>query len=240
MWKKIIVDNIETNYSVSDDGQVRNDLTNLILKQQDYQEYKTVGLYINKKLKTCRVHRLVGQAFIPNPDNKPYINHIDGNRSNNNVCNLEWVTPKENTKHAVRTGLMPPTREKSVVQYSINGEKLNVYRSLSEAARQTGSSAEKISECCNKKRNSHNNYQWRFESDNIEQLNSIIPNPQKAKKVAQIDPKTNEIIAIYPTLHAAANAVHGTQSAITHVLKGDKQTKTHKGYGWKLVEEIVQ
>ena len=58
--------------------------------------------------------------------------------------------------------------------------------------------------------------------------------------ITQIDPKTNEVIAVYPTLHAAAKAVNGTQSAITHVLKGDKQTKTHKGFIWKKVEEIVQ
>ena len=54
-----------------------------------------------------------------------------------------------------------------------------------------------------------------------------------------INPKTNEIIAIYDSFCQAAKAVNGTQSAITHVIKGDKQTKTHKGYGWKLVDDIV-
>lgn len=240
MWKKLVLDNIETNYSISDTGEIRNDITNLILKQQSQQDYKVVGLHINKKAKLCRVHRLVALMFIPNPENKPYINHIDGNRSNNNVDNLEWVTPAENTQHAVRTGLMPPTRQKPVVQYDCQGNKLQVFESINEAARLTNSDSTKISLCCNHQRVTHNNYQWRFASEGLESLSIVKPNPQQAQRVAQIDPVTDEIIAIYPTLHAAANAVHGTQSAITHVIKGDKQTKTHKGFKWKLVEEIVQ
>lgn len=62
-------------------------------------------------------------AYIPNPENKPYVNHLDGCRSNNLVENLEWCSPSENTKHAVKTGLMKPTKERTVIQYNLNGEK---------------------------------------------------------------------------------------------------------------------
>ena len=239
MWEKIIIDNIETNYSVSENGIVRNDNTNKILSQRIQQGYCHVGLTINGKAKSCRVHRLVAQAFIPNPENKPYVNHIDGIRSNNNVENLEWCTPKENTQHAVRTGLMRPTRERPVVQFSLEGERLAEYVSLAEAARQTNSSVEKIVLCCQMQRKTHNNFQWRYKEDDASSIQATERPKTLAKKVAQLDPKTGEILNIYDSMCQAAKAVGGTQSAITHVIKGDKSTKTHKGFGWKLVDDIV-
>lgn len=239
MWKKIIINNIKTNYSVNEEGKVRNDLTNKELSPRIQQGYKHVTIYVNKKPKSCRVHRLVALAFIPNPENKPYVNHKNGIRSDNNVNNLEWVTPSENTQHAVDTGLFKPTREKEVVQYSLNGDKIAIYKSISEAARQTGSLGEKIVMCCQMIRKTHNNFQWRYKEDEVDKLQSTSPPKTKAKKVAQIDPKTGEIIAIYDSYCKAAKAVGGTQSAITHVIKGDKGTKTHKGFGWKLVDDIV-
>lgn len=239
MWKKIIIDKIITNYSVSDDGRVKNDITQKELSQRTQQGYKHVGLTINKKPKSCRVHRLVAIAFIPNPDDKPYVNHINGVRSDNRMENLEWVTPAENTQHAVSIGLMKPTREREVVQYSLNGEKIKVYCSINEAARQTNSLVEKIVQCCQYQRKTHNNFQWRYKEDEADKIQSVEAPKTSPKKVAQLDPKTGEVIAIYDSYCQAAKAVGGTQSAITHVIKGDKGTKTHKGYGWKLVDEIV-
>lgn len=240
MWKKIIYNEQETNYSISDKGEVRKDANNYIMKLQIQQGYKHVTLQINKKAKRFRVHRLVAEAFIPNPENKPYVNHIDGNRQNNLVENLEWVTPAENTQHAVSSGLMLPTRERSVVQFDLDGNKIAEFPSLREAARQTNSSDEKICVCCQLQREQHNGFQWRYKNECGEKVQQIKEYTTKPKKVAQIDPKTNEIIAIYNSMTQAAKAVGGTQSAISHVIKGDKQTKTHKGYGWKLVEDIVQ
>lgn len=71
--------------------------------------YEIVDLYKNGKRKTVRVHRLVAEAFIPNNDNKPEVNHIDGNKHNNNVDNLEWVTKKENCRHAWNNNLIKPS-----------------------------------------------------------------------------------------------------------------------------------
>lgn len=239
MWKKIFIENIETNYSVNEIGEVKNNITNKILTPRIQQGYKHITLYINKKPKSCRVHRLVASAFIPNLENKPYVNHKNGIRSDNRVENLEWVTPSENTQHAVDTGLFKPTREKGVVQYSLSGEKIATYCSISEAARQTNSLVEKIVVCCQFIRKTHNNFQWRYKEDEVDRLQSVNPPKTKSKKVAQINPRTGEIIAVYDSLCKAAKAVQGTQSAITHVIKGDKGTITHKGFKWKLVDDIV-
>ena len=73
--------------------------------------YKKVELCKDGKRKGFKVHRLVAIAFIPNPDNKPEVNHIDGNKINNNIDNLEWVTSSEKTIHAYETGLSPNKKE---------------------------------------------------------------------------------------------------------------------------------
>lgn len=97
----------ENKYQISNTGKVRNKKTGLILKPKYNQKgYQYVNLSVSKtKSIKWYIHRLVGFHFIPNPGNKPQINHIDGNPSNNMVENLEWVTNTENQYHAVLNNL---------------------------------------------------------------------------------------------------------------------------------------
>lgn len=92
MWKKI-----NSNYSVNENGDVRNDITGNLKKPfiNKKNGYKIVDLWVNGKVTKQTVHRLVASAFIPNPDNKPTVDHIDGNRLNNNISNLRWATYSE-------------------------------------------------------------------------------------------------------------------------------------------------
>lgn len=98
-WKKIK----EGNYEVSTLGNLKNIKTGKLVKiHNDSKGYKIVGLYFNGKRKTCILHRLIGEAFIENPDNKPFIDHINRVKNDNRIENLRWVTHLENMKNQSR------------------------------------------------------------------------------------------------------------------------------------------
>lgn len=93
-------------YQVSNHGQVKNSKTGKILKPYKMSKgYYTVGFWSDGKKKRLSIHRLVAQAFLPNPDNLSEVNHINGCKTDNNVCNLEWATGSNNVLHAYQTGL---------------------------------------------------------------------------------------------------------------------------------------
>lgn len=93
-----IVNRSDTGYSLKYSGQI-------IKQTLDKRGYENVYLSINSKSKRYRVHRLVAMAFLDNPENKPQVNHKDGNKQNNHVNNLEWSTDEENRNHAIENGL---------------------------------------------------------------------------------------------------------------------------------------
>lgn len=139
-----------------------------ILKQAESKSNKRVGqqgYYVVNLRKYGNadvrfVHRLVAEAFIPNPENLPTINHIDGDKHNNSVDNLEWVSSSENNIHAIEQKLRRP-RGSAVAQLTLNGELIKTYRSICEASRETGIGRCLISHCVNNRVNSAGNYLWK-------------------------------------------------------------------------------
>lgn len=181
IWKDVIGYNGQ--YQISNLARVRsmgfNYLTNngtnhrcvikpRILKQRLLFGYCMVGLKLNKKNKTLRVHRLLADVFIPNPENKPFINHKNGIRNDNSIGNLEWCTPLENIQHSFkvlkragnRKGIFNTKSSKPV--YKIckkTGNVLEEYPSALEASRVTGINPRTIYSALNTK-DSKTSYKW--------------------------------------------------------------------------------
>jgi hypothetical protein len=134
--------------------------------------YYRILLLKCKVRKIYFVHRLVAITFIENPDNKPQINHKDGNKLNNNVDNLEWCTQKENSIHAWSNGLQKPyirekyktnTRSRKVLQFDMNGNFIKKYNCLTEAAECAKTTTYSITMVANNKRKHANKFKWIFD-----------------------------------------------------------------------------
>ena len=108
----------EGYYQISETGKVLSVRNSFILSPTTSNGYKEVVLSVNHIKGYKLIHRLVAEAFIPNVDNKPEVNHIDGDKLNNNINNLEWVTRVENAKHAGANGLMPSGEKNHMVVLS--------------------------------------------------------------------------------------------------------------------------
>lgn len=180
IWRDI--KGYENEYQVNQYGEIRTlkdssvCKANTILKPQISKRngYVYQMLWKNGKAKLFRVHRIVASAFVDNPNNYKQVNHIDGNKTNNNAENLEWCSQSQNMKHAYKNKLQVPSekqrkaiinsnklKQKKVCQIK-DGKIINIFSGISEASRQTKISISCISRCCNLKRKSTNGYEWRF------------------------------------------------------------------------------
>ena len=123
--------------------------------------YKVVGLVNIDGAKNLKVHRLVAMTFVANPDNKETVNHIDGNKANNSINNLEWNTLRENIEHAFDNGLCYSPRI-AVLQFTMDGDLVREFESINEAVRQTGIDHRNISRGCNGTYRQAGGYIWKF------------------------------------------------------------------------------
>lgn len=167
-WRKTVRN---PNYIVSNTGRVRRINAKKDHSTREKKGYLVTDLYENGERSTERVHILVAEAFIPNPESKPEVNHEDGNKHNNAVSNLSWATKKENCEHAWRTGLARPSygmlgksnpnggRKGKPFRIVETGETFNT---LKECAELTGLNPAHVNECLNGRHITHGGYHYEY------------------------------------------------------------------------------
>lgn len=169
IWKDI--KGYEGKYQISNTGFVKSLNFNhtgkeKILKNKvNRRGYCYVTIYQNGKQNYPGIHRLVAETFIPNPNQLEQVNHIDGNKENNNIENLEWCTQTENIRHADKTGLSNHRGTiKAVEQLDLNGNVINKFDALADAGRFLGIKGKPvgISRVIRGKRKTAYGYKWRY------------------------------------------------------------------------------
>lgn len=239
-------------YQVSNLGNVKSLSSKVILKGHiSTSGYRDVQLYKNKKSRVFKVHRLVALHFIPNPGFKQQVNHIDGNKLNNNVSNLEWSTAKENTEHAIVNGFrkahpkeVHKHNPRKILQYDSEGKYLKTWDSIREITDFYGFSANTINSCVIGNNHSSHGYIWKAYSDNfpreIESLKTVYNRNKPIKKGVpkkyyQIDQftKSGQFLRRWNSLEEICNVNNYHRTHITKCLNGTR--KSAYGFIWKNV-----
>ena len=181
------IKDLEGKYQVSNFGQIlslnyhRSGKPKLLKLRKNKQGYLTVCIYKNGKKKIFKIHRLVAETFIPNPNNLPYVNHkIEGDEGkkmnfvffnedetiDEEKTTIEWVTAKENNNYGSRNIRISKTKtngkkSKKVLQFTLNGEFIREWPSTNECGR-NGFDSSAVGRCCNSKQKSAYGYIWRY------------------------------------------------------------------------------
>lgn len=250
IWKPI--DETNGEYEVSNKGNIKS-LDRYVNSNGDNKRFgkgKILKFTIVNYYKTFivkgiaySVHKIVALYFIPNPNNLPQINHIDGNKANNDISNLEWCTAGENIKHALSTGLRKSgyghTQSKEVIQFSLKGLVIAKFGSIGEAGRKTLLCTTGIYDNCVNNIYSSNGYFWKYTTDTslIWIDTNIIEIPNKSihklsKSIVQLD-KSNNIIKEFDSITLASKELKLSTGNISNVCNPNKVNKTCGGFKFK-------
>lgn len=255
-WRDIV--GYEGLYQVSNKGRVRgfnyrNKRETHILKLLPNKKgYYIVGLTKNCRRKTFVVHRLVANAFIPNPDNLPQINHKDEVKTNNYIDNLEWCTNKYNHDygtHNINVGRSNTGKKRTpesienykrsqdrrrdkyayrILQYELDGTLIKEWRCAFDIEKELGIPKSNIRDCCRKKTKTCSGYIWRYKKDGSSSIIHQVNN-ENLRPVCQYDLKA-EFIKDYPSINEAGRITGVNPSSIRGCCRG--KNKSAGGFIW--------
>ncbi len=245
VWKKIYWKNgEETKYSISNIGLVRNDKKDKILKTNFSKGYERLNLTHNGKSKQFFVHRLVATAFIPNPENKEEVNHINGIKSCNYDYNLEWVTHSENEVHAFATGLNDPKNRKPTkatkkqikkICKLLEENKLN----QSEIAREVGCSRVLVGTILKKMR--HTDISSNYDIDNYEVKTNFSKSGDESENTLYPDKEITKVCEMIDSgkygLPEIAKITNIPYQTIRNVYYGNCRKDISKNYNFRKTEK---
>lgn len=161
------------NYIISNTGRIKRNGVEKDHSIRDRKGYYITDLYRDGRRSVKRINRLVAEAFIPNPENKPEVNHKDGNKHNNNVSNLEWMTKQENCRHASEMGLVSHKPSYGMLgKKNPNGgrkrrpfkivETGETFGSLRECEEQKGFNNKHVNDCLRGRQKTHRGYHFEY------------------------------------------------------------------------------
>lgn len=261
-WRDIV--GYEGLYQVSNCGRVRSfnyrnkQETHILKLLPNKKGYYIVGLTKNCRRKTAVVHRLVANAFIPNPDNLPQINHKDEVKTNNYIDNLEWCTNsynhnygthnerirlankgKKRTQESIENYKKSQERRRDriayrILQYDLNGVFIKEWRCAYDIEKELGFQRSSIRDCCNQKTKTFKGYIWRYKTENYPKKIYQINN-ENLKSVCQYNLKA-VFIKDYPSINEAGRITGINPSCIRGCCSG--KNKSAGGFIWKYKDDF--
>lgn len=225
-WRSVI--GYEGLYEVSNCGQIKSLRKGALLTPHKINGYYVIRLCKNGKMKNHKVHRLVAIAFIPNPENKAFVDHIDTNRSNNRVENLRWVTRQENYDNPISQKRQKESVMRQVLQYDLEGNLINAFPSITDASKKTGVRISAIHQSCSGHTITSKGYIWRFKEDATSVSEVVARNKKPKTANRKVEAWLNGEKIVFESMCRAAKELNISRDML----------RVHNSFGnvsWKLI-----